>query len=92
MAQHRNDILKTPTIILFNKSENFHCFGYKTEKKYARLAEKAQEEQDSKEDVESDDNDDKKDEEKKYSVAECLYFWRFKMKLYGDYLVGFISC
>lgn len=92
MAQHRNDALKTPTSILFNKAENFHCFGYKTEKKHAQLAEKAQEEQDSEEDVESDDNDDKKDEEKKYSIAECLYFSRFKMKLYGDYLVGFISC
>ncbi|XP_065924964.1 heat shock 70 kDa protein 12A-like [Magallana gigas] len=46
MAQHRNDALKTPTSILFNKAENFNCFGYKTEKKYAQLAEKAQEEQD----------------------------------------------
>lgn len=79
MAQHRNDTLKTPTIILFNKSENFHCFGYKTEKKYARLAEKAQEEQDSKEDVESDDNDDKKDEEKNTALQNAFTVKEYEM-------------
>lgn len=63
MAPHRNDALKTPTSILFNMAENFHCFGYKTRKKYAQLVEKAQEEQDNEEDVKSDDKDDKKDEE-----------------------------
>lgn len=95
MAQHRNDALKTPTSILFNKAENFNCFGYKTEKKYAQLAEKAQEEQDSKEDVESDDNDDKKDEEKntalqnaftsedlKWSCMEIIWLVLFHVKQY----------
>lgn len=79
MAQHRNDALKTPTSILFNKAENFNCFGYKTEKKYAQLAEKAQEEQDSKEDVESDDNDDKKDEEKNTALQNAFTVKEYEM-------------
>lgn len=77
---------KTPTCILFDKSENFHSFGYEAEKKYRKLAEKAQEELETDEDDDSDDSDDEKDDDKieEDSVTEWLYFRRFKMKLYQD--------
>lgn len=80
---------KTPTCILFDKSENFHSFGYEAEKKYRKLAEKAQEELETDEDDDSDDSDDEKDDDKieEDSVTEWLYFRRFKMKLYRDYLM-----
>uniref|UniRef100_K1PX58 Heat shock 70 kDa protein 12A n=1 Tax=Magallana gigas TaxID=29159 RepID=K1PX58_MAGGI len=72
--------LKTPTTILFDKAGNFHSFGYEAEKKYAELAERAQEEEGD----ESVDSDDENDED---NIAEWLYFRRFKMKLYRDYLM-----
>ncbi|XP_052690693.1 heat shock 70 kDa protein 12A-like [Crassostrea angulata] len=72
--------LKTPTTILFDKAGNFHSFGYEAEKKYAELAERAQEEDGD----ESVDSDDENDEAK---IAEWLYFRRFKMKLYRNYLM-----
>ncbi|XP_062588781.1 heat shock 70 kDa protein 12B-like [Saccostrea cucullata] len=82
---------KTPTCILFDKSGNFHSFGYDAERKYATLAERAQEKQeDEEEDEDSDDEDDsEKDEENKDKPKEdgfddWLFFRRFKMKLFQD--------
>ncbi|XP_052690682.1 heat shock 70 kDa protein 12A-like [Crassostrea angulata] len=80
---------KTPTCILFDKSENFHSFGYEAEKKYRNLAEKAQQELETDEDDDSDDSDDEKEENKieEDNVTEWLYFRRFKMNLYQDDLM-----
>lgn len=40
MTQQRNDVIKTPTSILFDKADNFQVFfWYKAPKKYAQLAE-----------------------------------------------------
>ncbi|XP_056006368.1 heat shock 70 kDa protein 12A-like [Ostrea edulis] len=78
--------MKTPTCILFDKSKNFHSFGYEAERKYASLAEKAQEGQNEDED---DDEDDDSDEEKsgsrtKDNFNDWLFFRRFKMKLFQN--------
>ncbi|XP_052690632.1 heat shock 70 kDa protein 12A-like [Crassostrea angulata] len=83
---------KTPTCILFDKSENFHSFGYEAEKKYRKLAEKAQEKLEIDEEDDSNDSDDSddsvnekvEDEIEEDNVTEWLYFRRFKMKLYQD--------
>ncbi|XP_061190496.1 heat shock 70 kDa protein 12B-like [Saccostrea echinata] len=85
--------LKTPTCILFDKSENFHSFGYDAERTYTSLAEKAQERKENDEDEDSDDDDDEDDDsnDEKRKVKpkedvfhEWLFFRRFKMKLFHD--------
>ncbi|XP_056006367.1 heat shock 70 kDa protein 12A-like [Ostrea edulis] len=81
--------MKTPTCILFDKSKNFHSFGYEAERKYASLAEKAQERQNGDEDEDDDDEDVDIDEEKsgsrtKDNFKDWLLFRRFKMKLFQN--------
>lgn len=85
--------LKTPTSILFDKSENFHSFGYEAENKYAEIAEEVQEKQNRTEDEESDDSDDSYDTRKEDKVddeiiVDWLFFRRFKMMLFQKEMVG----
>lgn len=85
--------LKTPTSILFDKSGNFHSFGYEAEKKYAEIAEEVQEKQDTTDDEDSDHSDDSDDTRKKDKVddeitVEWLFFRRFKMMLFQKEMVG----
>ena len=77
--------LKTPTCILFDKSKNFHSFGYDAERKYTTIAENTQHKT-----GESDDNDDDSENERAQivkeedSIDDWLYFRRFKMKLFQN--------
>ncbi|XP_048746807.2 heat shock 70 kDa protein 12A-like [Ostrea edulis] len=87
--------MKTPTCILFDKSKNFHSFGYEAERKYASLAEKAQEGQNGDEDEDDDDEDDEDDEDsgsdekergsrREDNLEDWLFFRRFKMNLFQN--------
>lgn len=91
--------LKTPTSILFDKSGNFHSFGYEAERKYAEIAEEVQEKQNSTDDEDSDDSDDsddsndsddtrKEDKVDDEITVDWLFFRRFKMMLFQKEMVG----
>lgn len=83
MTQQRNDVIKTPTSILFDKADNFQFFLVQGTKKICTVSGR----KDSEQDDESDDNP-TKDENKieENSLEEWLYFRRLKIKLYRDNL------
>lgn len=79
---------KTPTCILFDKSGNFHSFGYEAESKYRILTET--DEDDDSDDSDDSDNEKDKCEIEEDNVTEWLYFSRFRTKLFQDKLVCII--